>query len=152
MNSEQKRIARFSLHAGAGGRCAYCGIGTGLRRGTIDHYMPLALGGTSERENLRWACATCNGLKGSMHPNDWERVRPKNKRGSTKHEKRCEAIASAIQRHRRAQMLIVHVVPLPRLHQGLKPRATRMTVTSDPGRYFAVGNQTFEVVARSWMP
>lgn len=99
MNSEQKRLARDVVHAGAGGRCAYCGVSTGKRRGTLDHYMPLALGGTNHRKNLRWACLTCNANKGSMHPDEWERVRPKKVAGKTKHEVRCEIIAAAIQRH-----------------------------------------------------
>ncbi|HEY8878293.1 MAG TPA: HNH endonuclease [Roseateles sp.] len=151
MNSLQKRFVRFSLHAGAGGRCTYCGVGTGLRRGTIDHYLPLALGGTDERGNLRWCCVDCNAAKGALHPNEWERMRPK-RASKSRHEARCELITAAIQRQRRAHTLIVHAVPLPRIAPGLKPRAVRMTVTGDPGRYFAVGGQQFEVVARSWKP
>ena len=47
--------------------CEYCN-GPG---GTVDHYMPLSLGGDSV-ENLLPCCEACNLRKGSMHPDTWE--------------------------------------------------------------------------------
>lgn len=43
----------------------------GLRK-TRDHYIPLSRGGTSAKENIRLACHRCNGIKGSMTPEEWE--------------------------------------------------------------------------------
>jgi 5-methylcytosine-specific restriction endonuclease McrA len=40
--------------------CAYCG-GPG---GTVDHIIPVALGGTDDEENLTSACQSCNSKKG----------------------------------------------------------------------------------------
>ena len=53
------------------GRCAYCQVFVGLKAGSLDHYMPKALGGTNAQSNLRWACRACNQLKGDMHPDEW---------------------------------------------------------------------------------
>jgi 5-methylcytosine-specific restriction endonuclease McrA len=57
------------------GRCCYCTTRMRKAHATIDHYMPKALGGTNERDNLRLACLRCNGLKGAMHPDAWEAAR-----------------------------------------------------------------------------
>lgn len=76
INSADKRQLRENLFQHAGGRCAYCNVRTGLRRGTVDHYLPQALGGTNERGNLRWCCVSCNQAKGDMPPEEWEQRRP----------------------------------------------------------------------------
>ena len=46
----------------AKGRCVYCG--RPVKKGTADHFVPLAAGGPSRQENLVFACTVCNGLKG----------------------------------------------------------------------------------------
>jgi HNH endonuclease len=48
--------------------CWYCcgEFAAGKRNRTIDHVVPLALGGTSRLENLRLACGGCNRRKGDM--------------------------------------------------------------------------------------
>ncbi|MGB0387208.1 MAG: HNH endonuclease [Ardenticatenaceae bacterium] len=56
----RRRVAAFSRY-----RCAYCQtsqriIGPLLE---IDHIIPQAHGGTSDEENLIWACPMCNGHK-----------------------------------------------------------------------------------------
>jgi len=33
---------------------------------TVEHILPLSLGGTNERENLVWACAECNVKRSAM--------------------------------------------------------------------------------------
>lgn len=76
INSNDRRLVRQSLCNRYGGHCAYCNTPTGLRAGTVDHYMPEALGGMNDRPNLRWACWDCNQAKKDMHPAEWERVRP----------------------------------------------------------------------------
>lgn len=45
------------------GRCFYCCDKLGAAGFQIDHFVPLARGGSNERENLRLACAECNLVK-----------------------------------------------------------------------------------------
>lgn len=75
INSEVRRGLRVDLCNLYGGRCAYCEETIGMR-GTIDHYVPEALGGTNRRSNLRWACQSCNQLKADMPPEEWEQRKP----------------------------------------------------------------------------
>jgi 5-methylcytosine-specific restriction endonuclease McrA len=70
-------MTRRDVHDFFGGKCVYCGVHVGLKRGTVDHYVPKVLGGTNERSNLRWCCAPCNQAKGSLPPQEWERIRPR---------------------------------------------------------------------------
>ena len=46
-------------------RCAYCGSNDRL---TMDHYIPLASGGTHTKENVVPACLDCNRRKNARHP------------------------------------------------------------------------------------
>lgn len=64
-----KRL-RFEVLRRDGFRCYYCGTrgnetGDGL---TIDHVVPVALGGTDDAENLVSACGDCNSGKTSTSP------------------------------------------------------------------------------------
>jgi hypothetical protein len=58
-------------------RCGYCGITeqeTGARL-TIDHYHPIAHGGTDDFDNLVYACHACNEFKGDWwHPGTTQRI------------------------------------------------------------------------------
>lgn len=54
-----------------GCRCIYCARPMGEVQLTIDHWMPLELGGKNDESNFLSACRKCNKDKGSMHPNDW---------------------------------------------------------------------------------
>ena len=45
------------------GKCAYCGCELDYKKATIDHKMPLAVGGTNERENLIICYFSCNHYK-----------------------------------------------------------------------------------------
>jgi 5-methylcytosine-specific restriction endonuclease McrA len=47
--------------------CAYCHVDCALDF-HIDHFVPIARGGTHEHENLRIACPTCNLRKNSRDP------------------------------------------------------------------------------------
>lgn len=58
-------------------RCRYCDIVTIPRIGhldhrintvSIDHFMPLSLGGSNDDSNLVIACLGCNRAKGNQHP------------------------------------------------------------------------------------
>jgi 5-methylcytosine-specific restriction endonuclease McrA len=94
MKACDKSRARHNVCQAAGGRCEYCGLYVG-RRGTLDHWLPKALGGGNERGNLRWACIGCNGLKADMHPDEWERVKPPRvAEPQTAYERRCAVLAA----------------------------------------------------------
>jgi 5-methylcytosine-specific restriction endonuclease McrA len=60
-----------------GDGCWYCGgvFVPGRRARTIDHAVPLALGGTNRLENLRLACGQCNHRKGSLSEEEYRRSR-----------------------------------------------------------------------------
>jgi 5-methylcytosine-specific restriction endonuclease McrA len=47
-------------------RVFYCGcrFGDGKRALTLDHWIPVTLGGGSDLANLRLSCSRCNALKG----------------------------------------------------------------------------------------
>lgn len=55
--------------ASYGGRCMYCDAPAT----TIDHFVPIKLGGTNKESNLAPACLSCNSSKGAKDPWDWER-------------------------------------------------------------------------------
>jgi len=50
-----------SVIGSSDGQCPYCG--KSFTDGHIDHIIPLSRGGTNERVNLIYCCATCNMLK-----------------------------------------------------------------------------------------
>jgi len=43
--------------------CAYCGVHLEGRNATVDHVIPIDLGGTDDEHNLVAACRPCNGKK-----------------------------------------------------------------------------------------
>lgn len=56
-------------------RCAYCRADLRKVRRHLDHVMPLALGGTNNKENLQYLCRDCNLLKGAKDPHEYARER-----------------------------------------------------------------------------
>ena len=42
------------------GRCAHCGVVPPPKQQTIDHFIPLSVGGTFDRRNLVPLCRKCN--------------------------------------------------------------------------------------------
>jgi len=50
----------LALVEASGGRCLRCGGAEDL---TVDHIVPLALGGSNLISNIQPLCATCNGIK-----------------------------------------------------------------------------------------
>jgi 5-methylcytosine-specific restriction endonuclease McrA len=48
-------------------RCQYCSIDIQKRHATLDHVLPLSLGGKSTWENCVCACGDCNSRKGNNH-------------------------------------------------------------------------------------
>lgn len=76
----QRRAEFDHVRAVDGDRCRWCGrpVVFGSRGrypsgsdATIDHVLPVALGGTRELSNLALCCVECNNLKGGMHPDEW---------------------------------------------------------------------------------
>lgn len=61
------------LRAKFGGRCAYCGVKCDAE---IDHFMPIAKGGTHVLSNLLPACHGCNSSKRDHDPEEWYRRQP----------------------------------------------------------------------------
>lgn len=55
-----------SLKKQAKGICYYCGKKSKL---TLDHIIPLSRGGTHSRDNVLFACNSCNCSKGAKDPN-----------------------------------------------------------------------------------
>lgn len=53
------------------GKCAFCLKPLGKKTPDIDHYVPIALGGTNDRSNLRLLHARCNRSKHDAHPADF---------------------------------------------------------------------------------
>jgi 5-methylcytosine-specific restriction endonuclease McrA len=54
----------LALVEACGGACLACGVAKPEDL-TVDHVIPLALGGSNTIENIQPLCRTCNGIKGS---------------------------------------------------------------------------------------
>lgn len=52
--------------------CQYCGVKVTDKNATLDHVLPLSLGGKTNYENTVCSCGSCNSRKGNDH-----RIRPK---------------------------------------------------------------------------
>jgi hypothetical protein len=61
---------RAAVRTAFGGRCGYCGVSETSVGGELelDHFHPLAAGGSDEIENLVYACTACNRFKGDYAP------------------------------------------------------------------------------------
>jgi len=60
------RANRIAAWEASGGVCAYCGHATPDDLRTIDHVMPLSLGGERSRRNTVPSCRTCNQRKANL--------------------------------------------------------------------------------------
>lgn len=52
-------------------KCLYCAKPMGEIQLTIDHFIPLEMGGANDTSNFLSACRKCNKDKGAMNPMDW---------------------------------------------------------------------------------
>ena len=52
-------------------KCMYCDQSMGKVPLTIDHFIPLEMGGANDTSNYLSACRKCNKDKGSEPPRDW---------------------------------------------------------------------------------
>lgn len=66
---------RKMLYKKADGRCVLCGREILLKDISIDHVIPLSMGGADSVENLQCTCAECNRFKANILPSDFtERI------------------------------------------------------------------------------
>ena len=61
--------------AADGFRCVFCGVYMGKAQLTIDHWVPLEMGGKNEPSNYLSVCRRENKDKGGMDPRDWCKLR-----------------------------------------------------------------------------
>jgi len=76
--SRARHWMRKRIINAAGGRCVACGRMCNLvhddpLQATIDHVIPVSLGGRHILGNVQLMCATCNVAKGSTPPEWWSR-------------------------------------------------------------------------------
>ncbi|MFN6537943.1 MAG: HNH endonuclease [Nostoc sp. EkiNYC01] len=62
------------LIAKYGTKCFWCGCNLTLNAITVDHYIPLSLGGSNKIKNLRLACNGCNNKRGNAMPEDTPQI------------------------------------------------------------------------------
>lgn len=62
---------RKSIYNKAGGRCELCGCRLVLEDMTLDHIVPLSMGGEDSMKNLQTACYACNRFKSNILPDDF---------------------------------------------------------------------------------
>lgn len=90
--SKKKNIIRYSkqnVFLRDFYKCQYCGIDVNKRTATLDHVVPISLGGKSTWENSVCACSKCNSIKGNhmkmkpkikgYKPSFWELVEKRKK-------------------------------------------------------------------------
>lgn len=63
---------RRMIYNKADGRCQLCGRKIMFSDASLDHIIPLALGGEDSVSNLQLACKVCNGAKDSYLPDDFQ--------------------------------------------------------------------------------
>lgn len=70
--ARQLRRSQWWKRRRAAGVCHYCGAHVGAHALTMDHIVPLALGGRSVKGNLVPACKECNTKKKSQLAFEWD--------------------------------------------------------------------------------
>jgi 5-methylcytosine-specific restriction endonuclease McrA len=69
LNSKQKKSIKAEIIAKYGSYCWWCGCFLPDDKQTLDHLVPLSLGGSNLRENQRLVCKKCNEeRKNSYYP------------------------------------------------------------------------------------
>lgn len=64
-----RSFQRARLEEREGGLCFYCG--TTPSQPTVDHVIPLTMGGGSISNNVVYCCKPCNMAKADHLPDDW---------------------------------------------------------------------------------
>lgn len=70
--ARQLRASQWWKRKRSSGICHYCGERFKPAELTMDHIIPLARGGRSERINLVPCCKECNNKKKQLLPVEWE--------------------------------------------------------------------------------
>ena len=70
--ARELRKSRWWQQKTASGLCHYCQQKFPYSELTMDHLVPLARGGRSTKDTLGPCCKTCNTLKKSMLPLEWQ--------------------------------------------------------------------------------
>ncbi len=70
--ARELRKSRWWQRKTALGLCHYCGRKMVFKEITMDHLVPLARGGKSNKDNLVPSCKDCNNKKKNMLPMEWE--------------------------------------------------------------------------------
>ena len=70
--ARQLRGSQWWKRKRASGICHYCGESFPPKELTMDHVIPIARGGRSEKFNLVPCCKACNTKKKQMLPAEWE--------------------------------------------------------------------------------
>jgi 5-methylcytosine-specific restriction endonuclease McrA len=70
--ARELRKTRWWQQKTAPGLCHYCGKKFPFRELTMDHLVPLSRGGRSTKDNLVPSCKSCNTLKKSLLPLEWQ--------------------------------------------------------------------------------
>lgn len=96
MSKEDRHISEDYRRAISEDPCFYCGTPEALH---VDHFFPLAKGGTDQWYNLVRACARCNNSK-HAHCGTWFILTGRARRGSAGS---ASAIAEADHKHRRVE-------------------------------------------------
>lgn len=66
MDCKQKRLLKRRL-MGCDPYCFWCREQLTSRTATLDHVLPISVGGTHEDHNIVLACGPCNKIKGSIY-------------------------------------------------------------------------------------
>ena len=69
--SQHGKEIRKYIYDKADGRCELCGRKILQTEMTIDHVIPLAMGGRDEIENMQCVCRMCNQLKDNLLPEEY---------------------------------------------------------------------------------
>jgi len=70
--ARELRKSRWWQRKTASGLCHYCGRKMVFKEITMDHLVPLARGGKSNKDNLVPSCKECNNKKKNMLPMEWQ--------------------------------------------------------------------------------
>ena len=62
---------RVQLYNKADGKCVLCGKEIKLQKMSIDHIVPLSMGGKDDLSNMQCTCYACNKFKSNILPEDF---------------------------------------------------------------------------------
>lgn len=62
---------RKIIYDKSNGRCELCGQRLSLENMTLDHIIPISMGGKDDMNNLQASCFACNQFKGNILPDDF---------------------------------------------------------------------------------